>query len=429
MMTQSTSFRRKLIVGAILCLLGWFLMTPSVSFGAVGNHLSQDEIISYDGDGSMWIEFEAETSFNASCILSGGKCSCGAYFLVSPDWQGVSKVSRILEDLNLFSDESCVHDQNFTAGNTYKVYLIDDNNLPIAGDTETEIRAGKIRDLDNEPLIDEESLFTIESYYDAQWWQETGHTLSFPPSITINVPADSSEVVSGFTMEIDYSDANGFQKLMILFEDWHASSTCPIYGTAQWTEEYQKWFNYQSLPYFSPSFTTSTGTTTIPVSDLATGIYNCVRCYFINETTGAISDELCPAYDISVLVYIPPEEIPTYFLEIADWLTYYTEHSEKFATPTPLFTTMAGVFEPLISWIGSTALGFQSYFDPDVAKEKGVEMGSAIPIARGYLENIDDFFGGLPISGIFLFYIITALVVFVYRLVKGILTLVVPSGL
>jgi hypothetical protein len=42
------------------------------------------------------------------------------------------------------------------------------------------------------------------------------------------------------------------------------------------------------------------------------------------------------------------------------------------------------------------------------------------------VESIDDFFGGLPISSIFIFYVITALVIFVYRLVKGILTIVIP---
>ncbi|GAI14865.1 unnamed protein product, partial [marine sediment metagenome] len=187
-----------------------------------------------------------------------------------------------------------------------------------------------------------------------------------------------------------------------------------------------QWFNYQSFPYFSDFFTTSTGTTTIKVSDLNSGIYNCVRCYFINETTGAISGELCPVYDISIVAYIPPEDLPTYFLPIPNWEEYYAEHSEKFATSTPLFAKMATVFDPIISWVGKTALTFQSFFDPDTAKEKGAEMGNAIPVARGYLENIDDFFGGLPISLILIFYIITALVIFVYRLVKGILTIIIP---
>jgi len=412
--------RKKLILGTIL---GFFLIffLPFKILGATGNYLSENEKISFDGDGSMYLEFTAETNFNAHWREYDGVCMRSTYYIESPFHAG------ILEDLNLFSDGSCNHDQNFIAGHKYKVYLIDFTKGITPGDTEADLRAkGAIFNINDYPEINEDTLFRFDTYYNNQWWTESKKCFTFAPLITINHPVSGVEITSEFTMEIEYSNAENYDRLMIIFEDWDASSTCPLDGTPEFDEEYSKWFNYQSLPYFSDFFSTSTGTTTIFVDDLPTGDYNCVRCYFINESEGTISDELCRDYYLKVVSYIPPETTPSYYLPISNWQDYYQEHSEKFATSTPLFNALAEITEPLINWIGNIVISFQNYFDPDKAKEKGIEMGNAIPVARGYLENIDDFFGGLPISTILIFYLITALVIGIYRLVKGILAIIIP---
>ncbi|GAI02457.1 unnamed protein product, partial [marine sediment metagenome] len=108
------------------------------------------------------------------------------------------------------------------------------------------------------------------------------------------------------------------------------------------------------------------------------------------------------------------------------WTDYYTEHSERFATSTPIFNALATTFEPVINSIGNIVLFFNNYFDPQNAGLKGEEFGNAIPVLRGYLEQIDDFFGDLPISALLLSYLIVVIVVIIYRLVKGILTIIIP---
>jgi hypothetical protein len=430
MMTHITSFRRKLVIGAILCFCGGILLPV---WGAIGDPLSINEIITFEADGLFVVKFTAQKSFNVEWELVSGRChqkptgGFQKFYFYVPDFAGASKNGFLInkDNLTIFKDAgNCNQTESYVAGTSYTAYLVNANNLIFATDTEATIKADRLRDKDEEPAIDNESIFTSAQEDGLIQWTNNFY-LTYVASINIGQPIDGSELISTFDMTIGYDNATSFEKIMIIFESWEASSTCPNYPSAQWDLEYD-WFIYQSLPYFSEMLTISSGTTTMEISNLATGVYNCVKCYFINETTGAISDALCPSYNITIVDYTPPEEEPTYYLPISDWEDYYASNSERFTTSTPLFATMAGVFEPIISWIGNTALGFQTYFDPDVARAKGTEMGNAIPVARGYVESIDDFFGGLPISSIFIFYVITALVIFVYRLVKGILTIVIP---
>jgi hypothetical protein len=415
---------------AFVLLIGWFMFSK----GATGDPLSMNEVMTYEADGLFIFKFQAEKSFDVEWQLVSGRCSQKPvsgyqkfYFYVA-DFTGTFKLGFLInkDNLTIFKDAgNCNQTEHYIAGQQYIGYLVDGNNLIAPTDDVATIKADRLRDIDEEPSITPSSVFLSAQEDGGTQWTQNFY-LSYPPTINITQPTDGSQLTSAFDMTITYSNAGDFERLMIIFEDWDASSTCPIYGTEEWETEYSLYFNYQSLPYFSPFFATSTGTTTISVSDLTPHTFKCTRCYMISESIGEISDELCPEYNIDVLAYIPPSDLPSYYFPISDWTTYYAEHTEKWASSTELFTNWANAVDPMMSWIGNLAVSFQGIFNASSSAEKGTQYGNAIPMARGYLATIDNFFGGLPVSTAFLFYLITALVVIIFKMISSFINLIKP---
>jgi len=413
---------------ALILFFGWFV------FAITGDPLTMNEVITYEADGLFIFQFTAEKSFEVEWELVSGRCQQKPvsgyqkfYFYVA-DFLGTYKTGFFINKnhLTIFKDAgNCAQTEYYTAGLNYTAYLVDGNNLIIPTDDVATIKADRLRDNDEEPNIDEESNFTLAAEDGGTQWTRNFY-LTFPPTINIVSPTDGSELTTFFNMTIFYSFAGSFERLMIIFENWDEASTCPINGSAEWETEYPLYFNYQSFPYFSPVFSTSTGTTTISVSDLAPQNFKCVRCYMILESTGEISDELCPEYNINVLTYIPPENLPSYYFPISDWADYYATHTDRWATSTELFTNWAAAVEPMMIWIGNLIISFQDIFNASSSAARGAEYGNAIPVARGYLATIDNFFGGLPISTTFLFYLITALVVIIFKLISSVINLIKP---
>jgi hypothetical protein len=108
------------------------------------------------------------------------------------------------------------------------------------------------------------------------------------------------------------------------------------------------------------------------------------------------------------------------------WLGYYQAKSEKFTEPTVLFTSIAGAFSPIADKMGEISLYIKNLFNPLEASAKGTQLGQAIPTARGYLGSIDSFFGGLPLSTFFLFYLVVIGVIITYKVVLQIIHIIKP---
>lgn len=440
-----SSLTKKFILGGILLLVGGFLLPLDTQAVELGGWIEKDTIRFYtDSFDRIRVFFRVNTTFEIN-YEGEGLCQTKDYQWYIPHWRirgsnfdtGAGTYPHwawFFQSLDFNNASTCEETSEvYEAGKSYDVFLADTQSNGLFWLDPNGFEAGNpIALLKDSPTCQnsygcpynetEFIRFHLNNvdYVDEFNWQPI-------PNLQIDYPVSSSELVSAFEMEITFNTKDiDFDRIMIIFESWHASTTCPIYGTEIWQQEYRQYFYFQSYPYFSNFLATSTGTTTIKVSDLNSGFYNCVRCHFINETIGTISEELCPLYTIEVVAYIPAPELPIYYLPIRSWADYYAEHSERFTTSTPLFTSWAGAIEPLITWTGNIVLFFQDFFDPDEAKEKGKNMGGAVSTARGYLENIDDFFGGLPLSTIFIFYLITTLVVIIYRLAKGILTIIIP---
>jgi len=114
-------------------------------------------------------------------------------------------------------------------------------------------------------------------------------------------------------------------------------------------------------------------------------------------------------------------EQPTEF----DWLEYYEEHGE-YETPSAWIDGLATTFEGFYTTFGGFLTGYQyTLFDVAQAKVKGNQLGSAIPVARGYLKVIDDFLGIAPtIDSLFIFVLLILIGVAIFSLVKGIMAVI-----
>lgn len=245
------------------------------------------------------------------------------------------------------------------------------------------------------------------------------------PSTTINItsPVSGSTASSSFSLALDYNKQNEiWDKIMIIFESWNASSVCPVYGTQTWQTEYNNdWFYYQSFPFYTSTLTASSGSKTMAISNLNVYNYNCVRCYFISESLATSSEEKCTNYILNVAGWQPISQP----LPFTKWTTYYSQHTDsKFATSTAIFNTIAEVFDNLFAKVSTYLMDFKTIFNNSKAASTGAQFGEKIPQARGYLKPITDFLSNSPMSELFSFVILFLIIGVIYRITKTILFLI-----
>lgn len=108
--------------------------------------------------------------------------------------------------------------------------------------------------------------------------------------------------------------------------------------------------------------------------------------------------------------------------ELLDWEAYYDEHGD-YATPSAWISGVASSTGGLLSKIGGFLGAFDENFDLNLAYSRGKELGSALPVARGYLAIIDDFLGGLPIGELLIFTFVLMLAVGTFRVIRNLVQL------
>lgn len=245
--------------------------------------------------------------------------------------------------------------------------------------------------------------------------------------LIIDSPATGSTASTTFNLDFTYNfKGEDYDKILFLFEAWNASSTCPEWGSDTFYEEYENgWFYQQSSPYYSEILTaTSTeATSTTIITDLPEGYtYNCNYCYFYKDATASSSlITKCPDYILTIQGQKPASQpVP-----ITRWENYYTAHTDpKFPTSTAIFTGLSEKLDTITQNLSSFINNFRSLFDNTKAFNQGKEYGEVVPMARGYLASINSFFGDLPVSEMFIFFILTAIVVVLYRIIARILHLI-----
>jgi len=414
------------------------------------NDYITDIVFYTDAQGYVRVRFKVLQSFDVEYYTAPDGCSTKywswwefRYAIGSPNFATGNLCNRypgdstvcyawFIQSLDINKANSCEDIvEHYVAGNTYDVYLYTAHAInSLFGLNSEGFEAGNPNSVIKDSPSCQLSVncpYNNNDYIMFRWnnaWWESGYPDTFywsgtigDKKIKINYPENNSEVNSTFNLQVEYKEASDYNRVLFLFEQWDASSTCPEYGSPEWEQEYNKYFIYQSEAFLSPRFNNESGTTTIEVKNLPVGTYNCIRCYLINEDTGTGSENFCQDYKLKVIKYIQPEQIPQYILPIPQWSDFYASNTQQFETSTPLFSKLADFIEPFFTKIGNLLLPFQNIFEPSKAVEIGTKFGNAIPVLRGYLAIINNFFGELPISEIFIVYLITAVVVIILKII------------
>ena len=132
---------------------------------------------------------------------------------------------------------------------------------------------------------------------------------------------------------------------------------------------------------------------------------------------------------IKILVDIPPElptgETPPIIpaFGYTSPQTYYDLHS-NYSTSTALFNDLTASVGALLSKIGNSLSAFAGKFTLSDAQNTGTIFGNSILLLRSYADNLNSFFGNLPISQFLVFYLIIFVAVVIFRLIKNLINLI-----
>ncbi|GAI16860.1 unnamed protein product, partial [marine sediment metagenome] len=182
MTTKTTSFKRKLIVGAVLGLLLWFLLPVGVVFAyPQGNYLTEENIISYDSEDLLFLDFKAKTTFSISWHKTGAdyceQTLIGYDPKLFPVSSGLSPVvQHLLSDLALFEENGsfdCVKTETFTAGITYRAYFLNSKTITTISPTKAWIKENVVSKFSEENLIPDTTVITIYNIYDSTVYEDT----------------------------------------------------------------------------------------------------------------------------------------------------------------------------------------------------------------------------------------------------------------
>lgn len=123
-------------------------------------------------------------------------------------------------------------------------------------------------------------------------------------------------------------------------------------------------------------------------------------------------DLIDPPYYLTINVEGLPD--PYVFTEPEDW---YSTNVERFDTPTTLFTSFVGLLSPIFEKVGDFGIRAQAMFDQNEAYDRGYSLGEIFPLLNGYIQKIDQFFGGFPLVSFFKYLILVMLAIFIIRVV------------
>jgi len=101
---------------------------------------------------------------------------------------------------------------------------------------------------------------------------------------------------------------------------------------------------------------------------------------------------------------------------MSDFEEWYVSIS-KFTTPTDMFVSIAGFFDPIFGRIGEFGSRIKDYFDLDEVYSQGYEIGKTIPYFSYFVGQISMFFGGFPILKWVGILILILIGFFIFRLV------------
>jgi len=142
--------------------------------------------------------------------------------------------------------------------------------------------------------------------------------------------------------------------------------------------------------------------------DIEGGMFLTTRGYIEEFTENLVIDDYYLLFN--------DDELPEFytFTDADDW---YSANIVRFDSPTDFFIAFVGLMTPIFENIADFGIRIQEMFDTTQSYDRGFALGEIFPIARGYIEKIDMFFGGFPLATFFMYIILVMISIFVIRLV------------
>lgn len=106
-----------------------------------------------------------------------------------------------------------------------------------------------------------------------------------------------------------------------------------------------------------------------------------------------------------------------------DFTSYYASNSQ-FSTPTDFISRLASATQPFLLVMSGWLESFSDLFDLAEAEERGEQLGNAVPQARGYLNFFNSLFADLPLSEIFLIYLVIFIGIIIFRVIRQVKKLI-----
>lgn len=244
------------------------------------------------------------------------------------------------------------------------------------------------------------------------WWDTMGGEISAEPYIEGTLPESGSTITDlddEITINFYNIDPEIYQGLLVGFKDDKLEVFSDTYdfdelenGTGQFTiplstfnfDSNRKWW-LRGIAYGSHL-------------DIQGGMFLTTRGWIDFFTDDLVID---PYYLLLDIEGLPTEYI---FTDPEDW---YGTNVERFDAPTQLFISFVGLLSPVFEKVGDFGVRVQGMFDQDEAYDRGYGLGEIFPLLNGYIQKIDQFFGGFPLVSFFKYLILVMLAIFVIRVV------------
>lgn len=231
------------------------------------------------------------------------------------------------------------------------------------------------------------------------------------PVATITYPYNNAEIAGAFNIQGNFTIPSGKSANYLVI------SFTPV-GS-----------NYCLLTNFSQDIHNQTqGTINIPISGIPAGYYNISAVFtggdFDNYTGATINN-------VHIVNDIPPalpsgEQTPqTPIFGYVSPDVYYASHS-NYTTSTALFDNLANSAGALIQSIGNSLSAFAGKFSLTNAQQTATITANSISTMRSYANNLNSFFGSLPIAQILFLYLLVFVAVILFRLIKNLINLIKP---
>jgi hypothetical protein len=226
------------------------------------------------------------------------------------------------------------------------------------------------------------------------------------PSLSISYPHANDEITGAFYVDGSYSvpSLTDYSRLLVWF-------TTPDNNT------------YPNAYYDLPA---TTGNFHILISNLPAGYYylnfvftgnktyfypNKIYIHIVNDIPEILSTgETTPS--TPAFGYTAPD-------------IYYVSHS-NYSTSTALFNELSNSIGALIQSIGNSLSSFAGKFTLTDAQKTATMLAGSVSTIRTYGNNLNSFFGSLPVSEILFLYLIIFIAVIVFRLIKNLVNLIKP---